>query len=167
MWKCPHCQEDLESLDFNASTRGYECGSAQLSDVKEEDYDRVVDHDYSDGGTDETYDYEYTCPECEANVSLRELIWKEDEEDEEEEQKKKDAEPEETKHKIITPKNNIISDKQAKDTTENAMICSNKKCKYVFVYQKENYDAKNEFCECPRCGTSNSISNYLKTFNNT
>ena len=81
----------------------------------------------------------------------------------------KEPEPEESLHKIIMPKNRIISENLPKDTTQNGIICKNKKCKYVFAYeQNDPYDQKKEeFFECPKCSTVTSKKDYLNTLNKT
>lgn len=160
MYFCPLCENKIEELNYNASTRGYENGSAILSKIKEENSYIIVDWDYCNSSTEETDVYEYNCPECDGEIRLSNIIWKDDKEE-----KEIIDEPEETKHKIITPKNNIISAQKPTDISESGMIC--KKCNYLFVYKKYQYDGKNEFCECPKCGTNNSINAYFKKFNNT
>ena len=192
MYKCPHCNEIIEELGFTASTQGWESGIAILSDNEEEPYDRVVDYDYADSGTDETDNYEYTCPACSHTIYLRDLIWENDPEEElitylhipcyTCNVKKlicthkvryckhckfapKELEPEETLHKIITPKNKIILENEPQDATENGIMCKNKKCKYIFVYERIKTKEKDSFCECPKCGTTNSINEYEKTIN--
>lgn len=192
MWKCPDCHEEIEAVDFSASTRGYETGYASLSEEYEEGgHDRIIDHEYSDGGTDETFDYDYTCPECEAALALSSLEWSEPGDiepkvyihqkcykcfkDQKEctdfvseckhcKNKPKEPEMEEETHKIITPKHNIMAEiNRYKTNPENGMICENKKCKYVFVYEPVLSPDKDEFFECPKCETTNSKLKYLKT----
>lgn len=167
MYKCPNCDEKLDELRFTCSTSGWESGSAYLSDEKEENKSDIIqDHESADSGTDDSDSYEYTCPECDSHLNPEDLIWipNDDKDDEEDE---KEIEPEETLHKIIQPKNNILSEKIEKDTTKNAIICKNKKCKYMFVYDVNQYDDKDSFYECPKCGTQNSIKQYLATLNET
>ena len=166
MWKCPHCESELKKLYFIASTIGWESGSAILSTKEAKTYDRIVDYDYGDSGTDETDNYEYKCPECDEYIDTDDLIWEGEEETEKE---VKEPEPEESLHKIIMPKNRIISENLPKDTTQNGIICKNKKCKYVFAYeQNDPYDQKKEeFFECPKCSTVTSKKDYLNTLNKT
>ncbi len=172
MWICPKCKAEIEFLNYNATITGTQYGTVSLSTEAPEDendiYERLDNYETDDEQIDQTDNYEYTCPECEDSVSPTRLIWK----SEKSEKEPVKEEPEETLHKIITPKNNILSQKQQdtrKDTTDNAMICINKKCKYIFVYEKSNtYDnTKEEFYECPKCGTENSKKEYLKTIEKT
>ena len=79
-WICTKCDNQIEYLDFTASTQGWESGSATLSkENTPEGHDRVDDFDYSDSGTDETDNYEYKCPECDREIMLDELDWKDEE----------------------------------------------------------------------------------------
>lgn len=195
MWKCPHCEAELEELEFTASTRGWEAGSAFLSKENEEQPgDRILDYDYSDSATDETDDYEYKCPECEHNIHLETLIWITDNETEEEEKKikhkhencfdcklnkgtcyhkvsyckhcKYNQEPEpEETLHKIIRPKTIITVDRQPEATQEDGIIC-KKCKYVFVYETAKDDSKDEFYECPKCRTVNSKKEYQKTLEN-
>lgn len=164
-WKCPSCDEIIESLDYEVSTSSYEYGTASLSDEKYEDSsDIVTDHDYNDSGdTEWSGDAEYKCPECNDEISPTSLIWINDDDDEEEkeEEEKKEIE-EETKHEIIKPSNYIICDDEPKDTSNSSVIC--KECNYVFCVNggKSDWNEGGEelFHECPQCGTSNTLKEY-------
>lgn len=159
MWKCPHCNEKIEYLEFIASTKGWESGTVSLSN--DADNRELEDHDYNDSGTDDTYDYEYTCPECSRHIQTEDLIWYIEDEDEEI-QKVIPNEPEETLHKIIQPTNKIIIEIQPKNVTDFGIICKNKKCQYIFVY--EGRDAsEEELFECPQCQEVTSKKEYLLT----
>ena len=64
---CPNCGEDITFVEYRASTSGVEWGSAHFSQSS------FVDHDYHDGENNDTYDYEYMCPECQANIDVDQL----------------------------------------------------------------------------------------------
>lgn len=197
-WICPNCENEIEYLDFTASTQGWGSGSAMLKKENNENRNNRIDYtDYNDSGTDETDNFEYKCPECDNNVDPSDLNWKNKETNEiihlhlscykckkdnkkcehkrpihckhcriEQEKTTKEIEPEETLHKIITPTNKILDTKNTtrKDNTENTMICKNKKCKYVFIYEINHYsNSENEFYECPKCGTINNKIDFIES----
>lgn len=167
MWKCPHCEEEIDSLSYSVATTSYEYGSASLAGCKREDYisdpnhtwmhwEMITDHSSDDyGDTNWDGDCEYRCPECDNEISdIDSLIWIGISEQIE---LKKEKEPEETLHKIIPPKNYIVKDEISKDATESSIIC--KHCFHIFVHDIERrYREKDEkdFCECPKCGEQNS-----------
>ena len=187
MWLCPECEEKIEYLNYQASTTGWESGSADLSETNEsEDYRKIENYDYSDSGTNDSDNFDYSCPECDHSIELNQLIWKEETEEiihkhkkcftckmqntecnhktdycKHCKLKKPEDEPEEALHKIINPKNNILCERDAlpKDNTEMTMICRNKKCKYVFVYER-THNKNGEFNECPKCGTVSNLIEY-------
>lgn len=77
-YKCPECNAISDSLNYRAEYQQYatEWGSY-----------RNGDHDYgeSEGGdsVDDSFEYYYECPECQAELNLEEFIEiNEDEEDE-------------------------------------------------------------------------------------
>ena len=173
MWKCPECEHEIEHLQYHVNTQSSEYGTADLSDTKQERGDIVCDYNSDDyGDSDWDGSPEYTCPECDNDVSLSDLIWVNEDDDEEEKPKvKKEPEPEETLHKIIRPERDIIKSDLPK-STEESIICKNKKCLHVFVieetgtYQRRyNNENDDEIFECPKCSTSITLEEYKKLLN--
>ena len=166
-WKCPSCDEEINSLNYTVNTVGSEYGDATLSNSEpgpgRTNREIVVDHDYSDSG-DNNWDGEpdYTCPECSDDIVPSTLIWIEPEEIEEEEKPKN---LEEESHNIIKPITNIIrsNDSISRDLLDFTLIC--KKCNHIFVYDagEDHYrtDLDKQFYECPNCATQNSPSEFL------
>lgn len=166
MWICPECDAEIDFLHYNVNTNSSEYGSVDLSDEKQTRRgDIVTDYNSDDYGDSEwSDDPNYRCPECDNDVDPTDLIWKGDEEDEEDDDKPKpEPEPEETLHKIIVPKKNIMKTDLPK-TTEDSIICKNKKCLHVFIIDtSRNYHDGNdddETFDCPRCSTSNTLQEY-------
>lgn len=162
MWKCKYCNEEIEHLCYKAYTTGREYGDAILEDPDpDQEEASICDWEYNDSETTETSDYVYSCPECDHDINLDELIPITNEE--REKAKIKEEEPEETKHNIIKPKNEILLEERPRDGSLNGIIC--KKCKHIFVYEpKAYYDTQSdEFFECPKCGTTTSKKEYLET----
>lgn len=172
MWKCPNCNHELERLDYHVNTQSSEYGTADLSDTKQIRGDIVVDYNSDDYGDNEwDGSPEYTCPECDNDVSLSDLIWVNDDDEEEEEKPKLPPEPEETLHKIIKPSKDIIKTDMPK-STEDSIICKNKKCLHVFVIEEsDTYQRRrnniddDELFECPKCSTSITLEEYKKLLN--
>lgn len=54
MRACPHCNEELDYLNYVCSTSGRQWGTINDND----------DWDCEDNETNDTYDYDYSCPEC-------------------------------------------------------------------------------------------------------
>lgn len=168
MWICPECDAEIEKLSYDVSTNSSEYGTAYLDDEKKERRrDIVVEHESEDGGdTEWSDDPNYRCPECDNDIDPEDLIWKDEDEDEEDDDKPKpEPEPEETLHKIIVPKKNIMKTDLPK-TTEDSIICKNKKCLHVFIidtsssgYNHHNDDDEETF-DCPKCSTSNTLEEY-------
>lgn len=165
MWKCPECEEEITSLNYWVSTNSSEYGDAELSDKKETNRrDIIIDHNYNDqGDTDWNDEPEYRCPECDELVEPTELIWVGNDH-EEEEKEKPEPEPEETLHKIITPKQNFIRKDLPKDSTNSTIIC--KQCKNIFIFDIGTDYTYEEFCECPKCFTTNSPEEYKELLKN-
>ena len=168
-WKCPQCKIELEYLKYNVSTQSREYGTADLesepTEVQLEQrrrYDIVTDHSSDDyGDTDWDGDPEYECPTCSAGIEISDLEWCEDEEDEELDEDGepikvvKEEEPEETKFKIIIPKNYITENNCSGNSLSGTIIC--KECLHPFVTDTERWGGNNEeFYDCPKCGTQNS-----------
>jgi len=153
MWKCPDCKKPLINVLYNASTSGYESGKATLFDKNEpsdNNYDMIDDWDCRDSGWNDTYDYEYECPECNHNISLSDLIWIDIKEE-----KEKEETLEELNHKIIKPQEEIMETNLPDDFKETTIICKN--CNYLFTYDDED-----ESSECPKCGKTTLLSKYLE-----
>lgn len=158
MWKCKYCNEEIEHLCYKAYTEGREYGDAILEDPDpDQEEASICDWEYNDSETTETSDYIYSCPECNHNINLDELIPVTNEE--REKAKIKEEEPEETKHNIIKPKNEIMVQGKPRDTSLEGIICEN--CKHIFVYQFDLY-GKEEFIECPKCEATTSAQKYLE-----
>ena len=64
MPKCPHCDAEITSLNYTASTSGWEWGSLSYS----ERYG--MDWNVSNSEVVETCDYTYQCPECETDMDM-------------------------------------------------------------------------------------------------
>ena len=165
-WKCPNCEEEIETLDYDVGITATEYGTAYLNEEKsteENTRDIVVDWDSNDmGNTDSNGDYEYRCPECQEEINPDRLIWIEEEEEEEKKEIKKPEELEETKHNIIRPKTPIIIECNI-NNNNSSMIC--KECSHIIIYDDMNYS--DEFPECPKCGTVNSIQEFRKKLSET
>jgi len=161
-WKCPECEAEITYLKYSVTTTGTEYGSADLDDENQSHGDRIIEHscDDSDGGEwDGSPDY--SCPECDTGLSEDDVVWEDEEEEDEEECSsgpKKEVD-EETLHNIITPSKPIISKDNPKDASTTSIIC--KKCFHLFVRGKDDIYGE-EFCECPKCGESNSTTEFQK-----
>lgn len=68
MFRCPHCHEEIDHAFYNASTSGWESGSAYINEDGQFD-----DHETNDSESNDTFDYEYRCPECDHSLSEDEL----------------------------------------------------------------------------------------------
>jgi len=74
---CPHCEEEIDELDYNArfseTIKGSSWGKCDLEggNVSNESQDTYSYDDW------EEYDYDYECPKCNSSVGLDELIDKE------------------------------------------------------------------------------------------
>jgi uncharacterized protein YbaR (Trm112 family) len=169
MWKCPNCNNEIESLQYHVNTQSSEYGTAELSEKKQERGDIVTDYNSDDyGDSDWDGSPEYTCPECDNDVSLNELIWVDEDDEEENNKPKPEPEPEETLHKIILPENNIIKSDLPRQA-EDSIICKN--CRHIFVIE-ETYrpgygrEKDEEIFECPKCSTSTTLDEYKKLLTN-
>ena len=169
MWKCPKCENKIDSLDYDVPTTGTEWGTAYLSDKEPENpnnSDHVIsEHDYSDSGDSNWEgDVTYRCRECDEDVELQDLEWVEEDDEEEED---KPGEPEETKHEIITPKNNIVVNSNSnQNQTLSSIVCKN--CQYLYVAEGGTSNWNNSFesnstSECPKCGESNSTKEFRES----
>ena len=167
-WKCPHCEEEIETLDYSVPTSQTEYGTAYINDKEKATpteqnpdpyYERIVDHESGDN-SDVEWDGspEYSCPRCQRSINEDELIWFEDENTQKE--KKKETEPEESLHKIIKPENYIIKDEISKDFSESSIVCKN--CFHMFVFETENSYSRNieEIYNCPKCNEQNSLKEF-------
>ena len=86
---CPHCKEEITSLNYTASYSERCYGNCNGSyDIDNEDHNQD-DSEQTNSDDWEEDDYEYECPECDHSVDIDELL--EDLEDNEE-QLKKDTE---------------------------------------------------------------------------
>jgi len=168
MWKCPECRHEIDRVQYNVSTSGSEYGTASLVENNPTNTrDRAEDFEQDDYGDTEWNDTpEYTCPECDNNINLEDLIWinEDDDEDEDDDKPKPEPEPEETLHNIILPENNIVRTDLPRQADE-SIICKNKKCKHIFVVEKATrygYGLRDdeETFECPKCATSNTLTEY-------
>jgi hypothetical protein len=85
--RCPNCREKLDYLNYNQGVTEY--GSASLPEEIENIEDIYGSIDYE--GNDSEYDtnINYSCPECDYQVELLDLIIEED--NEEKEKKKEDG----------------------------------------------------------------------------
>lgn len=156
MWKCPECRRNIEHLNYSANTRGYESGDADLTSEFSEG-DRIIDWNYQDGETNDTFDYMYNCPECDMEISPDQLLW-EDEENEEITIKKPEI-TEEEGHAIIKPKFNIMARQERQKTENYGIVC--KQCQYAFAYSPDTAQDE-EFFPCPKCEHVNSKKEYNK-----
>ena len=174
---CNHCGCEISEINYNVNTTGSEYGYANLmSDEQVKAYmsrnngalpvgeDIVDETNYDDCSNDWDGSPTYECRECDEPIVLSELIYKTPEEKEEEitvdELMNEDFE--ELNHKIITPKERIITNSE-RESTSNSMVCKNKKCFHVFVTEtNRNYGSSTPegFYECPRCGVVNECNEY-------
>lgn len=82
MWICPSCEEEIDYLEFTASTTGIETGTVTLSENEETGGDRLKEEDWNGNSEiNESNIEHYQCPECEERYYPSELIWKEEEND--------------------------------------------------------------------------------------
>lgn len=157
-WYCKHCNKKINDLKYNVNVSSTEYGDANLSEEKVEPDDMIDDYNYSDSG-DTEWDGSptYRCPECDKEITIEKLIWKDNEEEikekAEKRKKEQEEEPEEFLHNIITPKNNIMSKEIPKRIK--TIIC--KKCFHPYIYDTNRFSRNNdETYDCPKCGTSNT-----------
>lgn len=126
-YKCPHCEEEIEHLNY--STNGYEYGSYHIDS---QDYD--CDGSEHDGGTT------FNCPECDEEINHPDDL-EEVEEETEEEDKTEDYAP------IRTPqeKETLL----CKDSdTQHRNIVRCKKCGQGYEFQDNE-----KIAECSVCAT--------------
>ena len=163
MWICPECDEEINHLRYNVNTSGWEGGSADLNDTQSTNpHQIVVDYKCYDSGEEWHGDPNYECPECDNQINLSDLIWKDKDKDEEPELIN---EPEELEHEIITPQNYITTHRDLSNkTTDVSMIC--KQCFYVFATENQNGYNSEEFHNCPDCGHLNSSTEFKKLLDN-
>jgi len=158
-WKCPHCNLEINYLDFEIPIAGTETGTVNFSIITtkdENENDILDDYKYSETNTDSDGDYTYFCPECNNEIRTNQLIWVEQEQ--EKQIIKKEEILEETQYNIITPKKNIIIPPK-EDNNQYIIICKN--CKHPFAYQSiTGWTSEEEIFDCPKCGTSNTIKEY-------
>ena len=175
MWKCPHCEIELEhGLNYSVSTRGSEYGTAYLRKNKPEHqvtHNTITDWDIDDSGdTEWDGDPTFTCPECSEKIEIQELIWINKIE---EKPTPPQEEFEEMDHIIIKPQNEITKESDTIELTDSIIIC--KKCfhNYISYRNERHYDNYEDiFCECPKCGEVNSTEEFKRLlkkefFNNT
>lgn len=99
-YKCPHCNELTDELDYNCNysemTYGVERGSYDIADEGWNEHNSEC-QDYGDKDND---DYQYECPHCHHDVSIEDMIDTEDEDyDDEEEDEIEEIKPETKKGK--------------------------------------------------------------------
>ena len=152
MWKCPSCENEIETLDYEVPAR--EWGSAYLSEPDNENSEAEMNN-HETSNSEWTDDVNYFCPECNEEVDLSDLILVKTEQEKE---KPKKEELEEEKFNIIKPEIEIQVQRRSTDQTDSTMIC--KHCYYVFVYFTEKYGKAEEFTDCPNCGKQNNRKEY-------
>lgn len=156
-FKCPHCQEELEYVNYTANTSGWERGSAKVNNNGD-----FADHECEDSETNEASDYEYSCPECDEPLEESDLERIEEKEEEEEETPKNEDgeelkppnEKENIKKFIAEHENNFIQTIQR----ENIIICI--KCGQTNLTKRE--ELEEETAECSKCGQQLTKNKYIK-----
>jgi DNA-directed RNA polymerase subunit RPC12/RpoP len=148
-YQCPECEAKLEYLNYSQNVTEY--GDYSLPADIENDQDIYNgDHNCNDSSSDD--DCYYTCPECEAELDLGDvLIIDEDElDDKEEEKKKKKKKKSEEGTKIIVPTCSHAESFNPWDRSElpDHVICS--KCKHIVLVAEEEREEGIEV-ECPKC----------------
>lgn len=67
-FRCPHCENEITSLDYSVSTRQY--GSCGVELINE--YPQVCDWNVHDDEWEDEPDY--ICPECDNTLSLSDIV---------------------------------------------------------------------------------------------
>jgi rubrerythrin len=182
MYKCRHCDSEIEYMHYRAYCEATEYGSVSIENVTSDGtIEDSGDHESNDR-SDDTFEIDrYTCPECSAELRTGDLLIIEENNEttknetnsiiksliesgqitEEEIEKRIDrmitepTEDEELTHKITAPKTNILSTDRPKDITRNVIIC--KKCGNLINTLDGIHETTTT--ECPLCGETNSINN--------
>lgn len=168
-WKCPHCEDEIDYMQYTVPVSGEEYGTASLSDNERESGDRIRDHDYDNCDTSSDGSYVYNCPECSEEIDEGDLIWIAEDGDETPKKvikvEKKEINEEET-HEIIRPKQQIIcNNNQTTNPTDSSIVC--KECFHVMVTTTDRYNNyETNFIECPKCSTVNSPEEFKELLKN-
>ena len=184
-WKCPHCETEIERLNYNVEVVENEYGTAELADerptIAPNSTPRgirnamITDHDYDEcSDSDWNGDPEYTCRECEHEIILTDLIWVEQTEESIREpiittttipptSDQKQDEMEETTHAIIKPAQPIQRNGSVLADLDCLILCKN--CFHVLILN-DNYQQVHQnseyFVDCPECGETTSNKEYIK-----
>lgn len=155
-WKCPNCENEIEYLEYRVTITGTEYGTIDLSS---DTNDRLCEHSSEDDSYNRDGDYTYTCPNCDDELNPEDLIWISKEKVIEEIKKEIIEEKlEEEEFDIIKPKENIFTNKIP--VKSDNLIC--KKCFHAFVIESNYMGFSEDFFDCPKCGTPNTIDEYKK-----
>lgn len=148
MWKCPECNEEIESLNYRVSTVGTESGSCSIKTYRNNT--EATDYESDDHSDEWDGDFEYFCPECNEEINLSDIQSKEEEKEEESGRLEENENSKNINKKTIEGENQEGTDIMLKT----ANICP--KCKYYFPRsEKEEYNYKKKeenIIECPECG---------------
>ena len=161
-WRCPECEEEIDHLRYEIPIQGTEWGTVSLANNKEINrHDIIGDHECDDSNSEWDGDDSYACPECDAGLLLKDLIWIGDEEDEEGADENEGIEENpKAEVKILWKKfRETTYDDMEDKMIETSHICP--KCKYLFPkdIKEENYrfdeetikQRENTIIECPKC----------------
>lgn len=115
-WKCPHCEEEINHLDYSDDATVY--GQCDLT----ADSRGVVDvTDYEENGCEAMGEPRFTCPECNEDLNLSDIIYSDDDEEEETEEIVTDAA--ETGRANIA-NSLIVCEQQRRTTLSACTVCS-------------------------------------------
>jgi len=152
---CPECEEKLEYVKFTRDCTEY--GTYDLpSEPEIGDTDRVYDGDYNTDDSEGGDEY-FTCPECEANIQLRNLVII-NEEAEAKAEAEKTGKPIKKKKidetKIIKPNDGLYTDRfnpwDQHDRIPDYAKCN--KCNKEILLTREEIQSE-EPINCPKCDT--------------
>jgi len=63
MIKCPHCEYESDSMQYECRTEGWECGTFFIDSTGDPSWD------YDDSGTDDCLNYVYLCHSCGGTIT--------------------------------------------------------------------------------------------------
>ena len=148
-YKCPYCDTEIEQVTYSCDTCGTEYGKACI-----DDNGNFTDLDCDGSDTNDCYNYEYQCSECERAIREEDLIEiDENEENEDETELKQFNEDgkeikEEKKEEKLEDLINVYHGNLYSRIEEEAVICAD--CQQVNCIDKT--ELAEGRADCVKCG---------------
>lgn len=151
-WKCPHCEGEIENVDYSVNITQQEYGRADLTaSPRTPTLAETDNHECNDcGGSEWDGDPTYMCPLCNQEIEIRDLtpIGEEETPEDPNHIPAENEELNETRFSITKPQNQIITTQRiAIEGT--ILFCA--KCKTGFASDLENGYFGEHVFQCPKC----------------